>query len=177
MTRRNKPLVLFIAAVAVSISASAITVIATLVFVTKPPPAPARDNVVGVWWVNAPDAPFARHMFTFHPDGTMQQSNPDAGDEVTSDSDGHGIWRRDGDTVEGVFGEVTASRTDHKPVTRGEITFSLQLHGADTFEGSAVARFFDFDGNPLRWTPPTALHATRLVIRPATPQVAGTLPR
>jgi hypothetical protein len=42
--------------------------------------------IVGTWIVKAPEAPFPYHMFVFHADGTMQQSNPDAGDRNSSDS-------------------------------------------------------------------------------------------
>src|SRR4051794_18441557 len=44
--------------------------------------------VVGTWLVKTPEAPFPYHMFTFHSDGTMLHSNPDAGDSSTSDSNG-----------------------------------------------------------------------------------------
>jgi hypothetical protein len=48
--------------------------------------------IVGVWSVTMPEAPFPYHLFVFHPDGTMQQANPDAGDAHTSDSNGMGVW-------------------------------------------------------------------------------------
>ncbi|HEX2241988.1 MAG TPA: hypothetical protein VHK27_01780, partial [Gammaproteobacteria bacterium] len=51
-----------------------------------------KDPIVGAWFVEAPDAPFAYHMFLFSADGTMHQANPDAGNSVTSDGDGKGIW-------------------------------------------------------------------------------------
>jgi hypothetical protein len=32
--------------------------------------------IVGAWLVKIPDAPFPLHMFVFHSDGTVVQSNP-----------------------------------------------------------------------------------------------------
>jgi len=48
--------------------------------------------IVGVWEVIAKDAPFPRHMFTFTPFGAMMQTNPPAGNQDESDSNGHGVW-------------------------------------------------------------------------------------
>jgi hypothetical protein len=46
----------------------------------------APPDIVGAWIVTIPDAPFPLHTFVFHSDGTVEQSNPDAGDPNTSDS-------------------------------------------------------------------------------------------
>src|SRR3954447_18984203 len=51
----------------------------------------STKQIVGVWFVQFPDAPFKYHMVTFHSDGTMEQANPDAGDAHASDSDGMGV--------------------------------------------------------------------------------------
>ncbi len=72
------------------------------------------DPIVGAWLVKEADAPFPYHMYVFNADGTMQQANPDAGDPKTSDSDGKGVWVRDGDTVKGRWMEVVADRTRRK---------------------------------------------------------------
>ena len=58
-------------------------------------------------------------MFTFHADGTMLQSNPDAGDPRTSDSIGLGVWVAEGGKVRGKFVEVTADRTARNFASRG----------------------------------------------------------
>src|SRR6266436_4588973 len=73
----------------------------------------AQNTIVGAWFVKAADAPFQYHMFTFNSDGTMQQANPDAGDADTSDSDGKGIWVKEGSKIKGKFVEITADRTTH----------------------------------------------------------------
>jgi len=68
-------------------------------------------SIAGTWLVRIPEAPFPYHMFVFHSDGTMLQSNPDAGDPNTSDSNGMGVWLPDGGRIKGKFVEVTADRS------------------------------------------------------------------
>jgi hypothetical protein len=51
---------------------------------------------VGAWIVKIPDAPVPLHMFVFHSDGTVEQSDPDAGDPNSSDNNLMGAWRADG---------------------------------------------------------------------------------
>src|ERR1700752_3415627 len=82
-------------------------------------------NVVGAWIVKIPDAPFPLHMFVFHSDGTVEQSNPDAGDPNTSDSNLMGAWRAAGDEYLGRLAEITADRASHRFATRVEIEFRL----------------------------------------------------
>ena len=118
--------------------------------------------VVGTWMVKTPEAPFPYHMFVFHADGTMQQSNPDAGDPNTSDSNGMGVWVRDGDGIRGKFVEVTADRTTHQFVSRGEISFVIKVNG-NTFRGTAGAIFYDTEGRRLRGPLPATLEGQRVV--------------
>jgi hypothetical protein len=115
--------------------------------VRKAPGAP--PNIVGAWVVKIPDAPFPMHMFVFHSDGTVQQSNPDAGDSKTSDSNLMGAWRAGGDHYTGKLVEVTADRATHEFATRGEISFALKVNG-NTFEGTASATFYDAAGHQIR---------------------------
>jgi hypothetical protein len=112
----------------------------------NPGPLPA---VVGAWIVKIPDAPFPLHMFVFHSDGTVEQSNPDAGDPNTSDSNLIGAWRADGDGYRGKTVEITADRTSRQFAARGEISFALKVSG-DTFGGTASATFFDASGHQVR---------------------------
>ncbi len=101
--------------------------------------------IVGTWFVKTPEAPFPFHMFTFHADGTMLQSNPDAGDPRTSDSNGLGVWVAEGGKVRGKFVEVTADRTTRNFVSRGEISFTLTLAG-NNLSGPLTANFYDAAG-------------------------------
>jgi hypothetical protein len=105
--------------------------------------------IVGTWFVKIPEAPFRYHMFVFHSDGTIEQSNPDAGDPNTSDSNGMGAWATDGDRIKGRFVEIAADRTTRQFVSRGEISFLIQVNG-NAFSGTASAIFYDAEGRPLR---------------------------
>ena len=106
---------------------------------------PSPSPVVGAWYVRVPGAPFEYQMYLFNADGTMQESNPDAGDARTSDSAGYGAWTSDGDTITAKFVEITADRRTHAFVTRGEVTFDLAVDH-DHLTGSAVGRFYDARG-------------------------------
>lgn len=105
--------------------------------------------IVGTWIVKAPEAPFPYHMFVFHADGTMQQSNPDAGDPNSSDSNGFGVWVKNGDAIKGKFVEVTADRASRRFASRGEISFVVKVNG-NTLSGTASAIFYDAEGRRLR---------------------------
>ena len=110
---------------------------------------PARDSVaqriVGAWFVRMPEAPFQYHMLIFNADGTVVQSNPDAGDPHTSDSNGMGAWVSEGNRIVGKFVEVTADRTTRAFVSRGEIAFRIAVLG-DSISGAGSARFYDVNG-------------------------------
>ena len=105
--------------------------------------------IVGACIVRVPEAPFPLHMFVFHSDGTVEQSNPDAGDPDTSDSNLMGAWRQDGDGFKGKLLELTADRTTHHLMSRGEISFALTVSG-NVFSGTAQAVFYDADGQRIR---------------------------
>lgn len=125
-----------------------------------------RHPVLGVWEVQAEGAPFDHHVMLFQADGIMLQSNPDSGNEQSSDSTGMGVWAPEGDDVVGRFLETRADRTTHRPLGRSEIAFVLRVAG-DRFTGEAVARTYDRDGCPLSESPPARLDATRFDARHA----------
>jgi hypothetical protein len=105
----------------------------------------SAPKIVGAWLVRIPDAPFPLHMFVFHSDGTVEQSNPDAGDPHTSDSNLMGAWQTDGDGYTGKVVEITADRSTRQFASRGEISFAVKVSG-NTFRGTASATFFDPSG-------------------------------
>jgi len=105
--------------------------------------------IVGAWLVRIPEAPFPYHMFIFNSDGTVLQSNPDAGDPRTSDSNGLGVWVADGDRIKGKLVEITADRTTRQFVSRGEISFQIRVTG-NAFGGDASATFYDAAGRQIR---------------------------
>jgi hypothetical protein len=112
--------------------------------------------------VRAPAAPFPLHMFVFHSDGTVQQSNPDAGDADTSDSNLMGVWFADGDGFKGKLIEITADRMTHQLVSRGEISFALKVSG-NLFSGTARAVFYDANGQQVRGPLQTRLEGERVL--------------
>ena len=120
---------------------------------------PAKDGVgegiVGAWFVKMPEAPFRYHMMIFNADGTLLQSNPDAGDPHTSDSSGMGAWMVEDNRIVGKFVEVTADRSTRAFVSRGEISFEIDVTG-DTINGAGSARFYDvsgaLNGGPVAFT-------------------------
>jgi hypothetical protein len=141
----------------------ALTCIAVLagMFVYSQSSTAAGKQVVGVWFVTFPDAPFKYHMVTFHQDGTMEQANPDAGDAHTSDSDGMGVWEMRGGKVVGKFVEITADRTTRQFVARGEISFTLDVNGS-RFTGTAVGRFYDLNEKLVAGPINTEMNGTKV---------------
>lgn len=118
-------------------------------------------SVVGAWFASAPDAPFPRHMFVFHADGTMEQSNPDAGDTASSDSAGFGQWSSRSGTVSGAFGEVKAVRGSGVYAGSGVVSFTVVVRG-DRFIGGASAEFFDAAGRHVAGPLVTSLSGRRV---------------
>jgi hypothetical protein len=77
----------------------------------------------------------------------------------TSDSNAMGVWLPDGTRIKGKLIEITADRTTHQFVSRGEISFSLKVNG-NAFSGTASATFCDPDGRrPL----PATLEGQRVL--------------
>jgi hypothetical protein len=118
--------------------------------------------IVGSWLVTIPEAPFPLHVFAFHSDGIVEQSNPDAGDAGTSDSNLIGAWQRNGDGYTGTLVEVTADRTTHQFAARGEISFVLKVSG-NAFTGTASAKFVDSAGRLLRGPIQVAMKGERIL--------------
>ena len=124
-------------------------------------PGPASE-IVGAWLVKIPDAPFPLHMFVFHSDGTVEQSNPDAGDPNSSDSNLMGAWRTVGDEYTGRMVEITADRNTHQFASRGEISFAVTVSG-NTFKGTASAAFFDPNGRQIKGPIQVAMTGARVM--------------
>jgi hypothetical protein len=62
-----------------------------------------------------------------------------------SDSDGKGIWVKDGDRIKGKWVEVIADRITHKFTGRAEISYETKVSGV-TFVGTDTARSYDANG-------------------------------
>lgn len=126
------------------------------------------NTIVGVWEVNAPDAPFPWHMMTFTPHGTMSQSNPHEGNQEESDSGGQGLWwasQMPGGKVrvKGKFVEFKAERTSGKYIGKGVITFTVILHG-NSFVGTSDAYRYDAAGELMNGPLPSRMSGTRLTL-------------
>ncbi|MEV8378992.1 hypothetical protein AB0P21_40010 [Kribbella sp. NPDC056861] len=124
--------------------------------------------VVGVWEVSAQGAPFGLHMMTFHPAGTMLQSNPDSGNRVTSDSAGMGVWKVGARSVRGRFMEAHADRTTGRLVGKSVISFELTVDG-DHLTGTAEAIRYDAAGRPVGDPSPARLVGSRLTYEDSGP--------
>lgn len=107
-----------------------------------------KEEIVGVWLVDAVGAPFQPHLATFHSDHTMAIHNPEAGDPHTSDSMGMGPWKiiQNGDhpVIMGMFIELNADRTTNKYVNKLVVTYQITING-DTFKGPARAMYYNSD--------------------------------
>jgi hypothetical protein len=124
-----------------------------------------RNPIVGTWLVKDSGAPFPYHMYVFNADGTMQQANPDAGDPRTSDSDGKGVWMRNGDRIRCKWMEIVADRTNHQFGGRTEIACEIQVN-MDTFTGTETVSVFDVNGSLTEGpTSPTPLEGKRVTLR------------
>ena len=100
------------------------------------------DGIVGVWIVNHTSAPFPYHMYVFNADGTMQQANPDAGNERRSDSDAKGVWAIRRGHVVGKWVEISADRATHRYSGRGELSYDIVVKG-DRLTGSGSFKGYD----------------------------------
>lgn len=125
------------------------------------------NELVGVWEVHAPEAPFPRHMMTFTPYGTMSQSNPHEGNKDESDSMGQGVWRADvqadGLHVRGKFVEYKADRETGMYIGKGVISFRFTVSG-DRFAGICAATRYDADGILVRSLPASLIEGTRVTL-------------
>lgn len=117
---------------------------------------PIPNAIVGAWFVKIPAAPYPYHLFIFHADGTVIQSNPDSGDPRNSDSNLVGAWTSAADGhVTAKLVETSADRSTHKFVSRTELTMSLQVQ-FNSLHGTGTALAFNAtgksDGKPLPFT-------------------------
>lgn len=110
-----------------------------------------KHPILGVWLIEASEAPFSQHMFAFLADGVLLQSNPEAGNPEKSDSMGMGVWEpvKNSAAVRAKFVEVSASRQNHKFVSRGEVTFELTVNG-NNLSGHTQANFYNAAGKLLK---------------------------
>jgi len=125
------------------------------------------EAIVGVWEVEAPEAPFAWHMMTFTPFGTMLQSNPHEGNRGESDSIGQGVWQPsklpgEQASVVGKFVEIKADRRTGAHIGKGVIEFKLAV-SKDSFSGMVYAYRYDALGELVGGPYTTPVRGIRVV--------------
>jgi ketosteroid isomerase-like protein len=112
---------------------------------SKPEVATVAPSIIGAWFVRMPKAPYPYHLFIFHADGTVIQSNPESGDPGSSDSNLMGVWTSNGETVNAKLLETSADRTTHQFVSRTELVMSLKVE-ANELRGTGTASTLDAAG-------------------------------
>ena len=112
---------------------------------------PEQPAIVGAWYVNIPAAPYPYHLFIFHADGTVIQSNPDSGNAHYSDSNLVGAWSSQKDRFKAKLIETSADRDSHRYVGRTELILSIEVEG-NSLRGTGTASSFQVgrpNGTPL----------------------------
>lgn len=113
----------------------------------------ATGKIVGAWYVDTIGAPFEPHGITFHADGTLDLTNPDAAEATNSSSAGMGEWvavRIEGQPgARGSFFEVNADKGTNQFTTILVVRFQVRLSALQpgTFSGPATATYYDGNRN------------------------------
>jgi hypothetical protein len=126
------------------------------------------NAVVGTWIAEIRVAPFSRHGFIFHEDGTLAVFSPD-GVDTTSDSPGYGVWADAAPhQVKGAFREDNAPRGTKTLSSTLLVTFTIAVDG-DAFSNVVITvRYLNPDGSlqsgPFTDTRPESLTGTRMTL-------------
>ena len=134
----------------------------TTVFV-GPSEAGDKKEIVGAWYVDTIGAPFAPHAISFHADGIVDLTNPDAAEATNSSSAGMGEWVSTKTGYKGVFIEVNADKATNQFTTLLRVTFEVQVNGS-TFQGPATAEYFDGNRNLVAGPFPADLRGQRITV-------------
>jgi hypothetical protein len=102
---------------------------------------------------------------TFHDDGTLDLTNPDAAEATNSSSAGMGSWDWFPliNGAKGRFFEVNADKTTNKFTSILIVTFEFRVSG-DTFTGPATARYYDGNRNLIAGPYPATLRGQRFPV-------------
>lgn len=121
-------------------------------------------SIVGAWYVDTVGAPFEPHGITFHADGTLDLTNPDAAEAQNSSSAGMGAWQvTKNDNARGRFFEVNADKTTNQFTSILVVTFEFTVNG-DTFSGPASASYYDGNRNLIAGPFPATLKGQRFTV-------------
>lgn len=137
----------------------------TLMTVGSATPSEASDKkaIIGAWYVDTLGAPFAPHGISFHADGIIDLTNPDAAEATNSSSAGMGEWVATRNGFKGVFIEVNADKTTNDFTTLLQVTFEVKVNG-NKFQGPAVAQYFDGNRNLVAGPFPADLRGQRITV-------------
>jgi hypothetical protein len=134
------------------------------IFVTNQAEAANGKSIVGAWYVDTVGAPFEPHGITFHADGTLDLTNPDAAEATNSSSAGMGAWLvTKNDNARGRFFEVNADKTTNQFTSLLVVTFEFTVSG-DTFTGPATASYYDGNRNLIAGPFPATLKGQRFTV-------------
>jgi hypothetical protein len=126
--------------------------------------ATGKASIVGAWYVDTVGAPFEPHGITFHADGTLDLTNPDAAEATNSSSAGMGSWvQTPKGSARGRFFEVNADKTTNQFTSLLVVTFEFTVNG-DTFSGPASASYFDGNRNLIAGPFPATLKGQRFAV-------------
>jgi hypothetical protein len=140
----------------------------------SPAEATKGKGVVGAWYVDTIGAPFAPHGITFHADGTLDLTNPDAAEATNSSSAGMGSWVAFGkDEVRGQFFEVNADKGTNQFTTLLVVKFEIKVSDL-TFRGPANASYYDGNRNLVNGPFPAMLRGQRFDVDSPVPDPVET---
>jgi hypothetical protein len=129
------------------------------------PVLPLVTPITGAWYVDTVGAPFVPHGITFHDDGTLDLTNPDAAEATNSSSAGMGSWTWIPliNGARGRFFEVNADKTTNMFTSILIVTFEFRVTG-NTFTGPATARYYDGNQNLIAGPFPATLKGQRFTV-------------
>src|SRR5688572_22640792 len=122
-----------------------------------------KKAIIGAWYVDTCGAPFAPHGISFHADGIVDLTNPDAAEAQNSSSAGMGEWIATKDGYKGAFFEVNADKTTNKFTTLLVVKFEVKVNG-NTFNGPATAEYFDGNRTLVAGPFPATLKGQRFTV-------------
>lgn len=150
-----------------SVAIALLAIAAAVALVAAGHPADAatgKASIVGAWYVDTVGAPFEPHGITFHADGTLDLTNPDAAEATNSSSAGMGAWQQTPKgSARGRFFEVNADKTTNQFTSILVVTFEFTVSG-DTFTGPASASYFDGNRNLIAGPFPATLRGQRFAV-------------
>lgn len=163
MTRTNRRLVAWWALIV-----GAILLVPLGLIATEQAEAKTGRGVVGAWYVDTIGAPFAPHGISFHADGIIDLTNPDAAEASNSSSAGMGEWVATKTGIRGAFFEVNADKGTNQFTTLLIVRFEVKVSG-DSFRGPATAEYYDGNRNLVNGPFPAMLVGQRFTVNGPVP--------